>query len=85
MASKSSLFHKLIFCYCKRLVYFSSDDGNIYAVDNEGQGKWKYQTGGEVRSSIAMIDGVLYFGSNYDYLYALQVPPMLNGDSGGRS
>jgi outer membrane protein assembly factor BamB len=58
------------------LVYFSSDDGNIYAVDNEGHGKWKYQTGGRVRSSIAMIDGVLYFGSNYDYLYAVQVPPM---------
>lgn len=32
---------------------------------------WKFQTGGPVRSSPVVVDGVVYFGSNDGYFYAL--------------
>src|SRR5579884_3546001 len=34
--------------------------------------KWKFHTGGKIRSSAALVDGVLYFGSDDGYLYALK-------------
>jgi eukaryotic-like serine/threonine-protein kinase len=33
--------------------------------------KWKYQTGGQVYSSPAIVNGMVYFGSNDKYIYAL--------------
>ena len=46
------------------LVYFGSNDGYLYAVDvRSGQEKWKFKTAGEVLSSPAVSDGVVYFGS----------------------
>ena len=34
--------------------------------------KWRFQTGGRIRSSAALANGVLYFGSDDGYLYALK-------------
>jgi len=34
--------------------------------------KWHFQTAGRIRSSAALVNGVVYFGSDDDYLYALQ-------------
>lgn len=33
--------------------------------------KWKFQTGGAVRSSAVLVDGIVYIGSNDGYFYAL--------------
>jgi hypothetical protein len=33
--------------------------------------KWRFKTGGEVESSPAVADGVVYFGSRDGHLYAL--------------
>ena len=34
--------------------------------------KWRFQTNGRIRSSAALVNGVVYFGSDDGYLYALK-------------
>lgn len=54
------------------LVYFGSDDKNLYALDaSSGIEKWKFATGGPVRSSPAVVAGTVYFGSYDGIFYAL--------------
>jgi len=47
----------------------------LYAVDLDnfetGNERWKFETGGEIRSSPAAGDGVIYFGSRDGFLYAV--------------
>lgn len=55
------------------LVYFGSDDKNLYAIDaSTGAEKWKFSTGGPVRSSPAVVAGTVYFGSYDGNFYALE-------------
>ncbi len=54
------------------VVYFGSDDHNLYAVDSgTGRLRWKLRTDGPVLSSPALHEGVLYFGSWDCHLYAV--------------
>jgi len=54
------------------LVYFGSDDGNIYAYyRNSKTLKWRYTTGGKVRSSAAFSTNAVFFSSDDGLLYAL--------------
>ncbi|MBS1717551.1 MAG: PQQ-binding-like beta-propeller repeat protein [Armatimonadetes bacterium] len=54
------------------LIYFGSDDGNIYAVDaTTGVQKWMAATGGPVDSTPAVVDGSLYVVSYDGRLYCL--------------
>jgi glucose dehydrogenase len=38
-----------------------------------GKVKWSFQTGNKIRSSPALYNGVVYFGSDDDHLYALDI------------
>jgi outer membrane protein assembly factor BamB len=53
-------------------VYIGSQDSYMYAFDQNGNIKWKFQTGDEINSS-AVVDkhGNLYFGSDDNNLYSL--------------
>jgi outer membrane protein assembly factor BamB len=54
------------------LLYFGSDDGNVYAVDvTTGRQKWKYATGGPVPASPAVAGGMVYFPSYDGRFYAV--------------
>ena len=45
---------------------------NLYAIDAvTGTEKWRFTTGNDVLSSPAVVNGVVYVGSNDGYLYAL--------------
>jgi outer membrane protein assembly factor BamB len=45
------------------VVYFGSDDGNVYALNaSTGAKLWSFATGGEVGSSPAVVNGVVYIG-----------------------
>lgn len=53
-------------------VYFGSDDGCLYALNQYGTMKWRFETGDFVTSSPAIgRDGTVYFGSDDYYVYAL--------------
>ncbi|HEY8009492.1 MAG TPA: PQQ-binding-like beta-propeller repeat protein [Rudaea sp.] len=54
------------------VVWFGSDDGNIYAVDaGTGRQLWAHQTGGPVAATPAIANGLLYVGSGDGKFYAL--------------
>ncbi|HEY0231088.1 MAG TPA: PQQ-binding-like beta-propeller repeat protein [Dokdonella sp.] len=54
------------------LLYFGSDDGNVYAVDAaSGRQRWKHATGGPVAASPAVAGGTVYVGSYDGKFYAL--------------
>ncbi|MBN2466233.1 PQQ-like beta-propeller repeat protein, partial [candidate division WOR-3 bacterium] len=53
-------------------IYVGSQDDYLYAANPDGTLKWRYLTGGVVRSSPAVApDGTIYFGSYDNRLYAL--------------
>ena len=55
-----------------RLIYFGSDDGNVYAVDSEtGHQIWKTKTRGPVSATPAIANGMVYVGSYDGNFYAL--------------
>jgi outer membrane protein assembly factor BamB len=54
------------------VVYVGSNDGNLYAVDEQtGKQRWKFATGARVPSSPAVANGVVYFGSYDGNFYAV--------------
>jgi outer membrane protein assembly factor BamB/Tfp pilus assembly protein PilF len=54
------------------IVYVGSKDKHLYAFDAQnGELKWKYETGDEVYSSPTIDNGIVYVSSGDDYLYAL--------------
>jgi len=54
------------------VVYFGSQDYNLYAVDADtGTKLWEFRANSYVDSSPAVVDGIVYFGSNDGNFYAL--------------
>ena len=54
------------------VIYFGSDDGNVYAVSAaDGRQLWKHRTGGPVPATPAVAGGTLYVGSYDGKFYAL--------------
>ena len=44
------------------LVYFGSDDGTLYAIDQgDGELEWQFKTAKKITSTPAVDKGVLYF------------------------
>jgi eukaryotic-like serine/threonine-protein kinase len=55
-----------------KLIYFGSDDGDVYAVESEtGRQAWKTKTRGPVSATPAVSNGMLYIGSYDGNFYAL--------------
>ena len=60
------------------LVLVGSSDGNVYAWEYDFEShdaveRWRFRTGGEVWSTPAVADGVAYFGSLDQHVYAVDV------------
>ncbi len=54
------------------VVYFGIEE-HLYAIDiQSGVLLWKYKTEGDVYTSPAIVDGVVYFGDDAGWLYAVQ-------------
>jgi PQQ-like domain len=59
-------------------VYIGSYDGNLYALDSEGQLKWKYHTGAGIRTSPSIgDDGTVFIGARHGRLFALTLDGIL--------
>ena len=57
-----------------QVIYFGSDDGNIYALDSEtGRQIWKTKTRGPVSATPAIANETLYVGSYDGNFYALDL------------
>ena len=55
------------------VVYVGSNDGNLYALDQQtGAKKWAFQTGARVASSPAVDHDLVYFGSYDGNFYAVE-------------
>jgi len=57
-----------------------SFDNYLYAIDLNGNLKWRYQTGVQIQDSSPIIskDGTIYVGSNDYYIYAISSKISLN-------
>ncbi len=54
------------------VIYVGSNDGNLYALDQQtGAKKWAFSTGARVASSPAVNHGLVYFGSYDGNFYAV--------------
>ncbi|MCL2134830.1 MAG: PQQ-binding-like beta-propeller repeat protein [Candidatus Bathyarchaeota archaeon] len=54
------------------VVYFGSQDHNIYAVNAEtGKKLWSFKTGYTIESSVAVVDGKVVTGAEDGYVYCL--------------
>ena len=54
------------------LVCLGYYDGRMYCLDAAtGQERWRYQTGGPILHSAAIVDGNVYFASQDGYVYAV--------------
>src|SRR5579884_492496 len=59
--------------WAKGVIYFGSDDGNVYAVDAAtGRQKWRFVTRGPAPCSPAVANGLVYFGSYDGRFYAVE-------------
>jgi hypothetical protein len=55
------------------IVYFGSNDGNLFALDREsGAERWRFKSNDRIFSSPVASDGMVYFGSDDGTLYALK-------------
>jgi eukaryotic-like serine/threonine-protein kinase len=56
------------------VVYVGSYDSNLYALDAAtGKVRQVYQTNGQIFASPRIVDGVLYFASFDNYVYAFKL------------
>ncbi|MBI4399985.1 PQQ-binding-like beta-propeller repeat protein [Candidatus Micrarchaeota archaeon] len=58
------------------VIYFGSNDKNVYAVDSNGNLKWKFKADGEIQGSFTYTiipsgTRVIYFGSNDKNVYGI--------------
>lgn len=53
-------------------VYFTSEDGNAYAADTEGDERWSFDTGGLISASPAVAGGTVYVANTNGSFYALR-------------
>ncbi|MCX7678285.1 MAG: PQQ-binding-like beta-propeller repeat protein [Spirochaetes bacterium] len=55
----------------REYLFFGADDGFFYCISEEGKEVWKYKTNGKIRTEAAYWNGVIYFGSEDNNLYAV--------------
>ena len=62
------------------IVYFGSDDGDLYGLNTDGKVKFDKKLGDEVRSSPIVVDDTIYVGSTNSKFYSLDTDESKNWD-----
>ena len=54
------------------LLFVGNDQGDLHAIDRDGRVRWKFSTGGPIRSQPTVIGHAVYVASDSGYLHKLQ-------------
>ncbi len=55
----------------EEFLFFGADDGLFYSFDSSGKKVWEFRAGGKIRTEALVHEGRVYFGSEDNFLYAL--------------
>ena len=65
------------------MVVFRAEPGRLIALDlNTGKKSWMFRADDMIRSTPTMAAGVICFGSDDGYVYALEIAPALSAVTG---
>lgn len=65
-------------CYYKDVIYFGSDDGHLYGVNDDGKLKFNKKLGDELKTSPIVVDDTIYIGSNDGKMYSIDTDKSKN-------
>jgi len=57
--------------YYKDIIYFGSDDGHLYGVNDDGKVEFNKKLDGELKSSPVVVGDTIYIGSTNSKLYSI--------------
>lgn len=66
--------------YYEDIVYFGSDDGHLYGVNEDGEIKFNKKLDGELKSSPIVVDDTIYIGSTNCKMYSIGTDKSKNWD-----
>lgn len=58
-------------CYYNDIIYFGSDDGHLYGLNDDGKVEFNKKLDGEIKSSPCIVDDTIYVGSTNSKLYSI--------------
>lgn len=65
-------------CYYDDIIYFGSDDGHLYGVNEDGKVKFNKKLDGELRTSPIAVDHTIYIGSTNGKMYSIDTDKSKN-------
>lgn len=66
--------------FYKDVVYFGSDDGHLYGVDEDGKTQFNKKLDGKLRTSPIVVDDTIYVGSTNGKIYSIGTDKKKNWD-----
>ncbi len=66
--------------YYKDVIYFGSDDGHLYGLNDDGKVEFNKKLDGELKSSPAVVDDTIYIGSTNGKIYSIGTDKNKNWD-----
>lgn len=64
--------------YYDDIIYFGSDDGHLYGVNEDGKTKFDKKLGAELKTSPIVVDDILYVGSSNGKVYSIDTDKTKN-------
>ena len=66
--------------YYDDVIYFGSDDGHLYGLNDDGKVEFNKKLDGELKSSPIVVDDAIYIGSTNTKLYSIDTDKTKNWD-----
>ena len=64
--------------YYEDIIYFGSDDGHLYGVNEDGKTKFDKKLGAELKTSPIVVDDIIYVGSSNGKVYSIDTDKTKN-------
>ena len=66
--------------YYDDIIYFGSDNGHLYGLNDDGKVKFNKKLDGELKSSPVVVDDTIYIGSTNSKMYSIDTDESKNWD-----